>query len=208
MGAITHEFVSAKSDGGDATLARPSDWNADHDVTGTLLDEGTSFPGGPTTGQKKYRTDLQMGFVYDGTRWICICPHYQSFSGPGDLDSTTAGAGEIAATTTQYQFAPVPYTGALGILVEDSEVVFFVVGGGTALSGSHKWVGLIQRDTGGVLATINVDSGSSAVWRRDTQALDAVYDNTFFMHSVGWTKTGTPGNLRALAAIRYRVIAT
>lgn len=30
---ITHAFTSAKSDGGDATLVRPSDWNADHDST-------------------------------------------------------------------------------------------------------------------------------------------------------------------------------
>jgi hypothetical protein len=36
---ITHTFVSAKSDGGDATLVRPSDWNASHTVelAGTLL---------------------------------------------------------------------------------------------------------------------------------------------------------------------------
>ena len=27
---VEHAFVSAKSDGGDATLVRPSDWNADH----------------------------------------------------------------------------------------------------------------------------------------------------------------------------------
>lgn len=27
---ITHSFVSAKSDGGDATVVRPGDWNADH----------------------------------------------------------------------------------------------------------------------------------------------------------------------------------
>jgi hypothetical protein len=26
----THAFSSAKSDGGDATLVKPSDWNADH----------------------------------------------------------------------------------------------------------------------------------------------------------------------------------
>ncbi len=30
---ITHEFVSAKADGGDATLVRPSDWNAEHIIT-------------------------------------------------------------------------------------------------------------------------------------------------------------------------------
>lgn len=30
---IKHAFTSPKSDGGDATLVRPTDWNADHDVT-------------------------------------------------------------------------------------------------------------------------------------------------------------------------------
>lgn len=33
---ITHDFVSAKEDGADATLVRPSDWNADH--IGTALE--------------------------------------------------------------------------------------------------------------------------------------------------------------------------
>lgn len=35
MVTITHEFVSAKSDGGDATLVQPTDWNADHIIEGT-----------------------------------------------------------------------------------------------------------------------------------------------------------------------------
>lgn len=28
---IKHKFVSARSDGGDTSLVRPSNWNADHD---------------------------------------------------------------------------------------------------------------------------------------------------------------------------------
>ncbi len=32
--AVVHEFVSAKSDGADDTLVRPSNWNADHRLTG------------------------------------------------------------------------------------------------------------------------------------------------------------------------------
>lgn len=31
--SITHTFSSTKSDGGDATLVRPSDWNAGHSIT-------------------------------------------------------------------------------------------------------------------------------------------------------------------------------
>ena len=33
---VTHPFVSAISDGADATVVRPSNWNADHAITGTL----------------------------------------------------------------------------------------------------------------------------------------------------------------------------
>ena len=29
---VNHQFVSAKGDGSDATLVRPSDWNASHNI--------------------------------------------------------------------------------------------------------------------------------------------------------------------------------
>ena len=36
--AITHPFVSTKADGGDATLVRPSNWNANHTIgAGTIV---------------------------------------------------------------------------------------------------------------------------------------------------------------------------
>jgi hypothetical protein len=40
VGVVTHKYVSAIADGGDATLVRPSNWNDQHsigDVTGTLV---------------------------------------------------------------------------------------------------------------------------------------------------------------------------
>jgi hypothetical protein len=38
---ITHAFVSAKSDGGDSTLVRPSNWNADHAADSLVVTGGT-----------------------------------------------------------------------------------------------------------------------------------------------------------------------
>lgn len=35
--AVTHAFVSAKADGGDATLVRPSNWNADHTIADATI---------------------------------------------------------------------------------------------------------------------------------------------------------------------------
>lgn len=45
---ITHAFVSAKADGGDATLVKPSDWNAAEVTsmaTGKLLGRTTAAAG-------------------------------------------------------------------------------------------------------------------------------------------------------------------
>lgn len=46
---ITHSFVSAKSDGGDATVVRPGDWNASHvggvSWTQVINQSGASFSG-------------------------------------------------------------------------------------------------------------------------------------------------------------------
>ena len=33
---VKHKFVSAIPDGTDATIVRPSNWNDDHDLTGTI----------------------------------------------------------------------------------------------------------------------------------------------------------------------------
>ena len=46
--SLTHAFVSAKSDGADATLVRPSNWNAEHNLTcatGVILGRTSSGTG-------------------------------------------------------------------------------------------------------------------------------------------------------------------
>lgn len=49
MTNITHSFASAKSDGADATLVRPSDWNAEHVITGALELAEISSPSTPAS---------------------------------------------------------------------------------------------------------------------------------------------------------------
>src|SRR5258706_6904765 len=48
---VTHAKVSAKSDGGDTTLVRPSDWNADHTGTNAHDHAGTTDGGVLTNDQ-------------------------------------------------------------------------------------------------------------------------------------------------------------
>lgn len=46
---IKHAFTSAKSDGADATLVRPSNWNANHDIDYVDIPEAAA-PGTPSSG--------------------------------------------------------------------------------------------------------------------------------------------------------------
>lgn len=167
--------------------------------TGTI-GHGTAFPGSPSTDDRFFRDDLHMDFFYDGTRWLTTTL-YSLVIGTGD--SLTP----VAATTAGAQRVGYPWTGDFDIYVENSYVDFFV-SGGTALSGSHKWVGTIS-DLDGTLATITINSGASNADRNDVQSLNTVRVKTTAGRFIcGWAKTGTPGAIYAHATLSYRIVGT
>lgn len=99
--------------------------------------------------------------------------------------------------------------------LETVRVSVFVGGGGSALSASHKWVGVLQKTqqdsaTNTTLTTINLDSGSSAVWRDFEVTLDVLLNNGTIHDSMQfvWTKTGTPGTLTTALTLVYRLVET
>lgn len=169
------------------------------------ISAGSSFPGSPGSGDLYRRTDLGYSvFRYDGTRWLSTQQFEMDLGRNGD-------ATEPATATKNAGY----WSGLLEtIYIETFIVGFFVASGGTALGASHKWViTLTVWDSGGsqgsAIGTVNIDSGSSAVFR----ALSATGVNTATLSndtivSSNATKTGTPGNLSYRPRIVYRLIAT
>lgn len=164
---------------------------------GMVKDGGTSFPAPTAANQQFRRTDLGMDFWWDGFRWNCSCLHTATLRSDVALPATASfGArGEMTAIA-----------GGSDLNLKSVYTVFNVAAGGTALGASHKWVG-----TGGGFAagpTINIDSGASATWRTDTQALNqlagTIQAGEF---DITWTKTGTPGNLYVITTITYWIVA-
>lgn len=168
------------------------------------------FPAFPSAGAREYKADADMWFVYDGTRWLCECAH----SYPLDFWGGTPGT-PITATTGAYRRGAVPWlpTGVADLYLLKYNVSFYVSGGGSALSASHKWVGQLtglQRDTNATQtnlgSTVDVDFGDSAEVRNFalTLNIDLNGGTLHDIFSTNWTKTGTPGAFQAYESVEFR----
>lgn len=172
-------------------------------LSSALDDFGTSFPGSPATGSRYFRTDRGIEYYYDGTRWLSV----QVFNDA--IPEVSNIAFPYAATALGAERLLVPYAGTYDLWLVEVQVAFFVLGG-TALSASHKWVSVFQKlvaaGTATTIATVNIDSGASSVWRTSVTAIGALLGTTHFTFSVDHTKTGTPGNLYTVPRIIYRLV--
>lgn len=74
MPNIKHQFVSGKADGGDATLIRPSNWNAEHVIEDYLDYPAGTIPAAPSAGTLR---------TFARSRAGRIMPH---FVGPSGVD--------------------------------------------------------------------------------------------------------------------------
>jgi hypothetical protein len=169
---------------------------------------GTAFPGSPADNDLYYRTDLDLLFFYNGTRWLSA----EIFS--TDLGAIKDGA-PYAASQTFACVQAASLHGGSDLFVLRIDAGFAVNSGGTALSASHKWVLdiLATRDgttTNDTVGSISIDSGASGVWRTLAATVNALLNNgtTHVVLRLDLTKTGTPGTLLPSARVLYRVVAT
>lgn len=182
-------------------------------LNGPIRFGDTVFPTSPISNDLYYRTDLDLWFFYDGTRWLTT----QLFSHPfhkrddgggiptGDYFIGTAGPGPGASARADLPL----YSGFTDLWAEELHIGFFVFGGGSALSGSHKWAIDLQRHgSGTVMGSVEVNSGSSGTFRRTSFAINALVGSSDAMLQIGLTKTGTPGNFAASYTLFYRGVAT
>lgn len=170
---------------------------------------GTSFPSGAVSGDHYYRTDLDMWFFYDGSRWLSVTL-FTTVVGERDVVANTTGI--AASTAAVHRGAVPPLLGGSDIWLDKMEFIYFI-NGGTALSGSHQWTVDMQKLTSGGTATtivfFTINSGTLGVWRRETRTIAALLGAGHYNFSETLTKTGTPGNYISLEPVlSYRIVAT
>lgn len=164
---------------------------------------GTSFPGSPASGDQFFRTDLRALFVFDGTRWVTatLFTAISSMQGalfPFSATNLNSPRGQLIVPS-----------GFSDAWIERQLTVFFIAGGGTALSGSHKWdIDSYAIPSTDALPSVAISSGASVTWRKDDQAVGALWGAADFAFETDSTKTGTPGNLTFGMSLLYRLVAT
>ena len=120
---VTHPFVSAVLDGADATVVRPSNWNATHSISGTLdvANGGTGLSAGTSGGVLAFTATgtiassaalTQYGVVYGGG--VGVVPSATANGTTGQvLTATTSGAPSWANPATNGTVTSVSWTGGI-----------------------------------------------------------------------------------------------
>lgn len=113
------------------------------------LAAGTSFPGSPSSGDVFYRTDRNIEYFYDGTRWLSTATY---------SIGTTAGA---ASATFSHLLAN-PWAGTYDIYVEKLVYLFVIT---SATTGSNYFTGQVFSQD----ATTPTNIGAGASGQSQTQ---------------------------------------
>lgn len=159
---------------------------------------GTSFPGSPATGKRCYRTDRNIWYFYDGTRWLSEQLFHLS---TGDKITSTQGsttAGSISRFT-------IPF--AYDIYLVSVDYGLFVA---TTNTGAAYWTIVTQSiDTAAATtnyASTNTSALSPNVRYNVSVAVNAVFDTDSWTVQTISSKTGSPGAFTCYATLVYRLV--
>lgn len=162
---------------------------------------GTAFPVSPSTGDRFRRTDQDLEYFYDGTRWLStnVFVHTQ--------DTTSLSAASASGVMKTGLTLPRPLGNLIQVVY--MQLVFAVAAGGTALSASHKWVLQVNGSpSDALLCAVTIDSGVSAgTGRRIEASATGILNSAHVFGYLLATKTGTPGNITVHGfSMTYRMI--
>lgn len=153
---------------------------------------GTSFPGSPATGTRFTRTDRNIEYFYDGTRWLSTQEHQLVLPSLANVTATATGTSVVN-----------PYAGRSDIYVTAAVFTNLLVGTG-------NWTAkVIIGTTGG--GSSDLTNANSGAFTNTALAAVPVTVNTLVssaVHSMALTLTENSGTAAAysFAAVIYRLV--
>lgn len=164
-------------------------------------DEGTSFPGAPTNNDKFFRTDLDMLFFYNGTRWLSATLYREAFTVANAIMPMSANnnAGFLPTWSTDFD-----------LWLETFYAGIYVA---TTNSGAHYWIVEMRKYNSAAAATVVANFTTAAdaantMLSKKVAIGSLLTPGTYPMMFVNATKSGSPGTLTVTAAVTYRLVGT
>jgi hypothetical protein len=164
--------------------------------------EGTSFPAGPATNDKFYRTDLNLLCYYDGTQWLTV----QEYEVSGIVGSAVL----LPASVTAPGLLRWPVRQDFRLYLCRLSIQTFV---GSPNTGSANWtVALIGYNASlsvvATYATLSTSGNAADNWVGNDQIINTAVGSTVKEMQLNITKVGSPGLIYPVAGIVYRLIVT
>ena len=170
------------------------------DVSQRPVIAGTVFPAGPSTEDRFYRTDRNLEYYYDGTRWLTT-QLFEAFIVP-------VQSGNPNVITT---FSPVTYpvwNTAFDAWLVDIRWAYTVQATHSAIAywtaEFHKFV---QGGADTTVSSLVTDKASVGVWLNPAPtAIGALMGTTITMFYIAFVVTGAAGPFVGNFALRYRLV--
>ena len=173
----------------------------DDPSAGSGYSEGTSFPGTPADNDKFFRTDLDMLFFYNGTRWLSAHLYREGF--------TVGNALMPMSANNNAGFLP-PWHTDFDLWLETFYSGVFVA---TTNSGAHYWIVEMRKynsaAAGTVVANFTTAADAANTMLSKKVAIGALLTpGTYPLMFTNATKSGSPGTLTVTSAVSYRLVGT
>lgn len=156
---------------------------------------GTSFPVSPASGDRFYRTDVNIECVYDGTRWLSTQMFELDFTALFNINVSTSSAAK-----------PVPFSGTYSLWMVSWTSNMYRTGG------AGEWdVLLVYANSANSETTIDTQDGSADTvdtWYARTRTLGSVLSSNARTLTVRGSNISGTTNLFAGGALFYRLILT
>lgn len=161
---------------------------------------GTAFPGSPATDALFHRTDHDLIYTYDGTRWVTVNQY--------TMHVTTR---TLTGLTTTSNMGTMPTLGSTADMwVEGFRCHTFVA---STNSGTHYWTLELKKieanNTKTTIGSIATNADTVNTWTVHLDTINEVVAGaTYIALEVQATVTGSPGALFPGFEVTYRRIAT
>jgi len=167
--------------------------------TGTNLNPGTSFPGSPANNDLCYRTDRDILYFYDGTRWLSVDLYRHDINSLTTVQTTSGTTwGRIALWHTTYD-----------VWLENFYCCTFT---GATNTGAAFWTFALKKYQADFATSSTVASRATSADGANTTTTGEVAIGALFVPAtykvlqVEGTKTGSPSGIHFWGGVSYRLV--